>query len=139
MKPASTTTAPFWARTVSVFESAMGGAAALNYATILADTAAKQRQYVVISAPFIRDKNGAKHRLFDVVSSGGGYLQISDLFPAAALTTTSRDRLTTFRITSMDYDYTANTLRCGLDTLDTRLDARLRRAKILNSEMIARG
>lgn len=138
-KTASTASTPFWSRTSSVFESAMGATAAGKYATILADTAAKQRQYVVIGAPFIRDSSGAKHRLFDVVASGGGYLQISDLFPAAALSTTSRDRLTTFRITSMDYDYTANTLRCGLDTLDTRLDARLRRAKILNSEMVARG
>lgn len=137
-REASTSTTPFWARTRSVFESAMDGDQALQYATILADTEARQTQSVVIGSRFVRDANGALWHPLEMVARGGGYLQIADLFPYAALSSTSSDRLTTFKITSMNWDNTSYTMSVGLDSPDNSLDSNLRRANILNSEMIKR-
>jgi hypothetical protein len=61
------------------------------------------------------------------------------LYPAAAVSLNqATNNLDTFFITSMDYDYTSNQLRVGVNVPDSRLDAKLRMAGILGSEMIAR-
>jgi len=93
-----------------------------------------------VSAPYIRDANGAKRPLWSPVFAGGGLIQITDLYPAAAvsLSQDGTNNLDTFTITSMDYDYTSNQLRVGVNVPDSRLDAKLRMAGILGSEMIAR-
>jgi len=57
----------------------------------------------------------------------------------AALFSNSMYKLTSFWISGLDYDFTSNQLRVQLDKQDSRLDVRLRRAKILGSESISRG
>ena len=78
--------------------------------------------------------------MWSPVFAGGGLIQITDLYPAAAasLSQDGTNNLDTFTITSMDYDYTSNQLRVGVNVPDSRLDAQLRMAGILGSEMIAR-
>ena len=94
-----------------------------------------------VSSPWIKDSNGNKHPLWAPIFQGGGIIQIIDLYPATAvsLTNDGTNNLDTFFITSMDYDYTTNQLRVGVNVPDSRLDARLRMAGILGSEMVARG
>ena len=94
-----------------------------------------------VSAPWIRDSNGSKRPLWTPIFEGGGLIQITDLYPAAAvsLSNDGTNNLDTFFITSLDYDYTRNQLRVGVNVPDSRLDARLKAAGILGSEMIARG
>lgn len=92
-----------------------------------------------VSAPWIRDGNGARRPLWAPIFEGGGVIQITDLYPAAAVSLNqATNNLDTFFITSMDYDYTSNQLRVGVNVPDSRLDAKLRMAGILGSEMIAR-
>lgn len=98
-----------------------------------------QQQSFVITSPFIRDANGARWPLWEVIAQGGGVLQVPDLYPAAAQFGGGLDRLTTFFITALDYDYTSNRLQVRVDSTDGRLDAQLRMAGILGGEMIARG
>lgn len=135
---ASTATTPFWARTISKFEQGMGETQAVQYANILADTEARQTQSIVIGNKYVKDRNGALWHPLEMIARGGGYLQISDLFPYAALSSISRDRLTTFKITSMNWDNVSYTMSAGLDTSDNSLDANLRRANIINSELVKR-
>mgnify|MGYP000856098232 FL=1 len=98
-----------------------------------------QSAALTISAPYIRDANGAKRPLWAPIFEGGGVIQITDLYPAAAVSLNqATNNLDTFFITSMDYDYTSNQLRVGVNVPDSRLDAKLRMAGILGSEMIAR-
>lgn len=92
-----------------------------------------------VSSLWIRDANGAKRPLWAPIFEGGGVIQITDLYPAAAVSLNqATNNLDTFFITSMDYDYTSNQLRVGVNVPDSRLDAKLRMAGILGSEMIAR-
>jgi hypothetical protein len=131
-------TPAYWTREKAVFEKEMDSTQATQYAAILADDDPRQEQSLTITAPSIRDGNGARWPLWEVIAQGGGYIRIADLYPAAALFSTTMDSKSTFFITGLDYDYTSNSLRVQLDNPDTRLDTRLRRAGILNSEMIAR-
>lgn len=98
-----------------------------------------QQQSFVITAPYITDANGAKRSLWDVVANGGGVLHVTDLYPAAAQTAGTLNRETIFFITALDYDHSSNQLSVRVDSTDGRLDAQLRMAGILGSEMIARG
>ena len=106
--------------------------------TIL-EAGATQVQAFTVTAPTIRDGNGARWPLWEVIAQGGGYIRVNDLFPAAAIFGESNNSLTVFRITALDYDYTSNTLRINVDNQDRRLDVRLRRFGIVNSESINRG
>lgn len=94
-----------------------------------------------VSSPWIRDANGAKRPLWAPIFEGGGLIQITDLYPAAAvsLTNDGTNNLDTFFITAMDYDYTSNQLRVAVNVPDSRLDARLAANGILGSAGIARG
>lgn len=92
-----------------------------------------------VSSPYIRDGNGARRPLWAPIFEGGGVIQITDLYPAAAVSLNqATNNIDTFFITSMDYDYTSNQLRVGVNVPDSRLDAKLKMAGILGSEMIAR-
>lgn len=94
-----------------------------------------QVQSFAIRSDFIRDGNGAKWPLWEVIAQGGGYIQIVDLYPTA---TTSLNQETTFFITALDYDHTSRQLRVTVNVLDRALDARLKREKILPSKRVAR-
>jgi len=134
----ASTTATYWKKehseTVRQFDSTQ----ASRWATAILEPDATQVQAFTITSPWIRDGNGARHPLWEVIVNGGGYIRVNDLFPAAALFSTSRDNLSVFKITALDYDYTSNTLRVNVDNTDRRLDARLRRAGIVNSELVSR-
>lgn len=93
-----------------------------------------------ISSPTIRDANGGKRPLWAPIFEGGGLIQITDLYPAAAVSLNQgTNNLDTFYIASLDYDYTSNKLRVSVNVPDSRLDARLAAAGILGSALIARG
>lgn len=129
-------TADYWSVDVAEFESSMTETQANQYRTALLNTDPTQRQSFVVTAPTIRDGSGVRWPLWEVIAQGGGYIRINDLYPASALFGTSLDTLSTFFITALDYDYKSNALRVQVDNPDARLDARLRRAQILDSEMI---
>jgi len=132
-------TVSYWAKEIAVFESGMNLTQAQQYAASLVDDDAQQVQSFIVSSSFIRTGINVKVGLFDVIANGGGYIQIEDLYPAGNLFDLSLDRLTTFFITGLDYDYKTNQLRVQVDRPDRRLDVRLRRAQILGSESIHRG
>jgi hypothetical protein len=132
-------TSDYWDREVAVFERGMTSTQASQYAAILANVGPRQVQSFTVGAPLIRSASGARFPLWDVIAQGGGYIRVADLYPAAALFDTSSDKLTTFRITGLDYDYARNQLAVTVQDPSLRLDARLRRAGILGSEMIQRG
>ena len=132
-------TATYWDRAAAVFERGMDDTQAAQYAGVLANTEPRQVQSFTVGAPSIRTGGGARVPLWRVVSEGGGYIRWADMYPAAALFSTSANALTTFRITGLDYDYSRNQLSVTLDQPSRRLDARLRRAGILGSDMIQRG
>lgn len=66
-----------------------------------------------VSARYIKDGNGAKRSLWAPIFSVVGSIQITDLYPAAAvsLSKDGTNNLDTFTITTLDYDYTSNNLR----------------------------
>lgn len=132
----ATTTADYWSVDYATFERDMTETQADQYRDALLNTDPTQRQSFIITSPTIRDGNGGRWPLWEVIAQGGGYIRINDLYPAAALFTTSTNNITTFFITALDYNYANNTLRVQVDNPDERLDARLRRAQILQSEMI---
>jgi hypothetical protein len=131
-------TAKYWSREYADFQRGMTSTQAGQYADILKNTEPRQVQSFTVGAPWIRDGSGARWPLWEVVARGGGYIRVADLYPAAALFSTSADALTTFRITGLDYDYAGNSLSVTVQDPSLRLDARLRRAGILNSEQIQR-
>jgi hypothetical protein len=128
----------YWTRECAENQSKMTFTQAGQYADILKNTEPRQVQSFTVGAPWIRDGSGARWPLWEVIAQGGGYIRVADLYPAAALFSTSADKLTTFRITGLDYDYANNQLSVTVQDPSLRLDARLRRAGILNSEQIQR-
>jgi len=86
-----------------------------------------QQQDFSIGAGTIRDAAGAQWPLWELIKRGPGYIRINDLYPTAALLDVSTDRLRTFFIAALDYDYSSNILRVVPDNPDTRLDAVLAR------------
>ena len=65
------------------------------------------------------------------------YFRISDIFPAAAVFGDSDDREQTFMAVAMDYTYSDNRLRIVPSTNDSRLDALLNQAKIINGQIVS--
>ena len=131
---AAVTDEPYWTRELAVFEPTMDATQAAQYANSLLVEEPQQVQAFVISAPTIRDATGSRWwPLLEVIARGGGYIQISDLYPEASLITGGTNRRTTFFITSLEYNDANKTLRVGVDNPDRRLDARLAREKIIGS------
>lgn len=135
-KQTATATAEYWKNVINIFEPHFGSGQATQYANSLLHPEAAQVQAFTITAPTIRDGSGGRWPLWEVIAQGGGYIRVNDLFPAAAIFGQSMNNLTVFRITALDYDYASNTLRVNVDNKDKRLDVRLRREGILNSEMV---
>lgn len=132
----ATTTATYWKNEVAIFERQFIAGHATRYANSLLHPDAVQVQAFTVTSPTIRDGSGGRWPLWEPIAQGGGYIRVNNLFPASSLFSTSQDDLTTFFITSLDYDNATNTLRVGVDSPDKRLDARLRRAGIINSELV---
>lgn len=127
-----------WDKEIAIFERNMNETQAAQYAQVLATVSAEQVQSFVFSAPYIEDGNGAKHHPVDVILSGGGYMQISDLYPTAAQFSDALNSLTTFFITALSYDNKTNKLTVDVDTPARRLDSRLVRAGILRTPQVQR-
>lgn len=130
--------AEYWSREYAENQSKMTFTQAGQYADILKNTEPRQVQSFTVGAPFIRSADGGRFPLWEVIAQGGGYIRVADLYASAALFSTSADTLTTFRITGLDYDYGSNSLSVTVQDPSLRLDARLRRAGILGSDMIQR-
>lgn len=135
----STTPSKLWNVFASDFLSDQTATTAAQLAATLVEDDPITDQPIVIGAPFVRDFNGARWPLWEMIVQGGGLLRINDLYPAAALFAGTADKLTTFPITALDYDNSTARMRVQLGEQDTRLDVRLRRANIVNSEMVSRG
>lgn len=127
-----------WDKEIAIFERQMNATQAAQFAEVLATVTAQQVQSFVLSAPYIKDGNGALWHPVEVILQGGGYIQISDLYPSAAQFTDALNSLTTFFITSMSYDNRTNKLTVDVDTPSRRLDSRLARAGILDVQQIQR-
>ena len=97
---------------------------------------AVQQQAFVLGAPTIRDGNRAKWPLWRPLMGDSFYFRINDLFPEAALFSTSDDRKQAFLAVSMDYQYRSNRLRIVPSTNDSRLDAILNQAGLINGWLI---
>lgn len=138
-KQVATDTAVYWKKEINIFENHFNSGQADQYANALLHPEAVQVQAFTVTAPTIRNGNGGRLPLWEVIVQGGGYIRVNDLFPAAAIFNQSQNNTTVFRITSLDYDYTSNTLRVGVDSTDKRLDVRLRREGIIDSESVNRG
>ncbi len=87
-----------------------------------------QQQAFTISAPTIRDGNGTRWPLWRVLMGDSFYFRITDLYPEAAVLSSSDDRSQTFIATAMDYTYRDNRLRIVPGTEDTRLDVLIQQA-----------
>lgn len=86
-----------------------------------------QQQDFTIGAGMIRDSAGARWPLWELIKRGPGYIRINDLYPTADLFDKSVDRLRTFFMAALDYDYSSNALRVVPDNPDSRLDALMAR------------
>jgi len=93
------------------------------------------QQSFTVTSPFIKDGNGAQWPLWEVIKQGGGYIQ-TDVFPEAALLSLSLDSKQATRITALDYNYRRNRLRILPDNEDGRLDAILKRGKLVKSTQV---
>jgi len=135
----STTTSTLWDVETADFRQNLTSTTAAQFAALMVEDEPETDQPIVVGAPWILDGNGAQWPLWEPIIQGGGILRVSDLYPAAALFTNSLDKLSSFWISGLDYDHSSGKLRVQLDKPDSRLDVKLRRAKILGSEMVARG
>lgn len=134
----ASTTVDFFEWEYAENQPGMDAAQAEQYANSLLVNDPQQVETVVITSPFIRDAAGALWPLWEVIAQMGDrrVIRIVDLFPNAAALSGVTDRLSTFYITSLEYNGEARSLRVGLDRPDRRLDATLARQKILSSSGI---
>jgi hypothetical protein len=98
---------------------------------------AQIQQAFVISAPEIEDGNGGMRPLWRVFMGDSYYFRARDLFPDAAVFSGSDDKKQTFMATAMDYRYATNTLRVVPSTSDSRLDAILGQAGLIDGQIIS--
>lgn len=137
-KQSNSTDQNYWQIEKAEFKKSLSRNQATAYAATMLSADPKQTQSFSITAPFIKDGNGAKWPLWEVISQGRAYIRITDLYPNTALFGLSSDSLSTFLITALDYDYSTNTLRVQVDVADPRLDVQLKRSGILPSAIINR-
>lgn len=79
--------------------------------------------------------NLAQWPILEIIARGGGTIKIADLYPDNL---NRPDSESTFFITALDYDFQSRQMRVNLDTLDRRLDVRLKQNLILDSTIISR-
>lgn len=128
----------YWLREVVESKPDMDATQAAQYANALLRNEPEQVQAFTVGSKFIRDRYGRRWPLWEVIAQGGGYIRIPDLYPDFGSMTNALNKLTTFFITSMDYDYASNKLRLQVDNKDRRLDVALRDAGIIRNAMIGR-
>jgi len=96
-----------------------------------------QQQAYVISAPTIKDSIGVQHPLWRVFTHPSFYFRADNVFPDEVIFADSDDRAHTWMATAMDYTYSNNRLRVVPSSGDSRLDAILNQAGLINAQMIS--
>ncbi len=131
--------APFWTVEQAQKQTRLSMTQATQFAALTLDRFGEQiqQQDFSVTSPKISNADGVKWPLWQVIRDGGGYIRISDLNPAFDDITTRLDRLTAFRITSLDYTYRDNRLRVNVDNQDNRLDVVLQKAGLVNGQIIS--
>jgi len=94
-------------------------------------------QSFVVSSKNARTGGGQLWPLWRLITGGGGYVRINDLFLDSLSLSNSDDRNQTFFISAMDYQLSTNRLRIVPSTNDARLDALLNQAKITGGQMVS--
>lgn len=129
----------FWAVLYREVRREMDETQALQYrdqlVAIYADP--QQQQAFVISSPTIKDGNGAEWPLWRPFTGTSFYFRITDKFPEAAIFGSSDDRKNTFMAVAMDYTHSTGRLRIVPSTNDSRLDAMLSQAKIIQGQIVS--
>ncbi len=125
-----------WPVEVIKIESGMTLTQATQYANSLLDNDPLSVRPFTISSHHVRKPDGSKWPLWEMAVAGGGIIKINNLYPSSVRVL---DRLTTFFITSLDYDNVSEQMRVTVDSADTRLDALLNQRGIIGSELIQRG
>jgi hypothetical protein len=82
---------------------------------------------IVISAPYILRRSGARVPLWTPIKESKSYFRLSELFPSLDLFDSSWDRLRSGQAMSMEYESVSNTLRVHLDQESNELDALIAR------------
>lgn len=131
-------TAAYWPVKYAENRPEMNATQAAQYAAMLLNNEPTQNNPFTISAPTIKDNGRAEWPLWEVMAQAGGYVMLADLHPAFSKLDDFLNRETTFIITGLDYDHRRRSLSVEVDNPSRRLDARLRAAGILGSEMVAR-
>ena len=135
----SPATTDYWSRVYKEVYMEMEQTQAEQYRDQLYTTykdAVLQQAYIV-SAPTIKDYNGVRHPLWRVFMGDSYYFRADNLFVDEAVFTDSDDRTNSFMAVSMDYTYSDNRLRVVPSTNDSRLDAMLAQAGIINGRIIS--
>lgn len=134
-----TSTPAFWKVEQIDKQTRLSSAQADNFAdeTIERFSKAVQQQSFVVTSPFIRNAGGACLPLWDVIKNGGGYIAIRDLDPTFSSLSDRSNTFSAFRIIAVDFEYASNRLRISLDNEDGRLDVLLKKAGIVNGEIIS--
>lgn len=127
-------TPEYWQVDTAVSELGMDATQAAQYgAALLQLGGGNKLNSFAIGVRTIENGLGANVPIWEPLFNGGGYIQITDLFPSATLFDSSSDDQTFF-ITALDYKQEDNLLRVTVDAPDARLDARLQRAQIIEGQ-----
>lgn len=134
-----TTTSDYWSVVHREKRMEMSQAQAEEYRDQLYAlyNAAQLQQAFVISAPTIQDGNGVRHALWEPFFGTSFYFRADNLFIDEAVFNDSDDRANSFMVIAMDYSYARNRLRLVPSTSDSRLDAILGQAGIVDGQIIS--
>ena len=132
-------TSDYWNVRYREVRMEMGGAQAEQYRDQLYSlyNDAQLQQAFVISAPTIKDANGVPFPLWHVFMRDSFYFRADNLFIDEAVFTDSDDRANSFMAVAMDYKFSTNMLRVVPSTNDSRLDAILGQAGLIQGQIIA--
>lgn len=130
---ANTTTITNWFAEIAVNEPSMDATQAEQYANALLISEPQQVEPFTVGAPRIRNANGSLWPTWEPIAQAGRSIKIADLYPSAATLDGTADRRTVFYVTSLEYSDSDISLRVTVDAYDRRLDARLRRERIIGS------
>ncbi len=98
---------------------------------------AQLQQAFVISAPTIKDGYGVNHALWEPFFGTSFYFRADNLFVDEAVFNDSDDRANSFMAVAMDYRHSTSRLRVVPSTGDSRLDAILGQAGLLQGQIIS--
>jgi hypothetical protein len=95
------------------------------------------QQAFVVGSPTLQARYGGEFPLWTPFFFSSFYFRVNDLFPEAGLLSASNDGSKAFLAVAMDYTYNNNRLRVVPVAFDSRLDAMLKQAEVINAEIIS--